>query len=443
VLLALPACGGVLVVGEAGPYRSIREAIARASAGDTIRVERGVWPGNLVIDKPLTLEGAGRPVIRGDGRDSVVTVLAPDTTIRNFVIEHSGGMLVDEDSGILLKADGARLEYNEFRDVLFGIYLYHSSRNILTGNTIRGRPELELGERGSGIHIWYSSENTITGNSVTDTRDGMYLEYASRSMIKDNRIYRLRYGLHYMFSDDNWFEDNVFYDNVAGAAIMYSRRIEFRRNAFVKNRGFASFGILFQDSRDCVAEDNLVADNAVGFFMEAQRTSTFRRNTVAFNDVAIRTFSNAAENTFRWNNFIGNLSPIEVIGKRTDNNWSDQGAGNFWTQYDGYDLNADGIGDVPFRIQNVFERLEGNYPRLRLYLMSPASQALAVSERMFPIIEGSREYDDAPLMKPVEMGRFPPLPVPERTHNGIGWPLVLPAAMVGISIVTMARGRRR
>jgi hypothetical protein len=64
-------------------------------------------------------------------------------------------------------------------------------------------------------------------------------------------------------------------------------------------------------------------------------------------------------------------------------------------------LNEDGIGDVQHKVQNVFEYLEGNYPRLRLYLHSPAAQALAMAEKMFPVVQGSAEVDAAPLMKPV------------------------------------------
>jgi nitrous oxidase accessory protein len=209
-----------------------------------------------------------------------------------------------------------------------------------------------------------------------------------------------------MFSDRNVFEDNLFSNNVAGAAIMYSNHIEFRRNAFVHNRGFSSFGILFQECNDLVAEENFIVDNATGIFMEALRRTTFRHNTIANNDVALQMFSNADDNIFTENNFIDNLSPLHLIGKDTSTKWSENGRGNFWSDYDGYDLNEDGRGDVPLKIQNVFQYMEGNHPRLRLYLYSPVARAMAVAEKTFPILRGSSEVDDAPLMKPVAL-RYP------------------------------------
>jgi nitrous oxidase accessory protein len=398
--LASGTSAAVLEVGVRRQFASLPDALAAARPGDVIRLGPGLYTGNLVIHTPITIEGEGRPVIRGSGSGSVISVLADACTLHGLVIEHSGNMLSDEDSGILLKSNGNRIESNEMRDVLYGIYLYHSDRNVVARNTIRGRPELGLGERGAGIHVWNSSENRIEDNLIRDTRDGMYLQNAYRSAIRRNRAFDLRYGLHYMFSDDNVFEDNVFHDSVAGAAIMYSKRISLRRNAFVRNRRFSAFGILFQDSDDCIAENNTVADNGVGLFLEALRNSKIRANLIASNDTAMQVFMSASRNTFEQNNFVANLSPIQMIGSRTDNAWNGATAGNYWSDYDGYDLNGDGIGDVPHRIENVFAHLEGDRPRLRLFFSSPAAQALAYAERNFPVLQASEEIDRLPLMKP-------------------------------------------
>ncbi len=404
LVLSTSAQGKTLTVGGAdASFQLIQQAIDAASNGDVIQVRAGTYTGNLILSKQVIIEGIGRPVLRGDGTGSVITILAPGCVVRGFIIEHCGGDLTREDSGILLKSPNNLIEDNELRDVLYGIYLYSSPGNTLRRNQIRGRPELEEGERGAGLHLWNSPDNIIEDNIISEERDGIYIQSCNGNQIRRNRVTNLRYGLHYMFSDLNVFEDNVFSNNVAGAAIMYSNKIEMRRNAFIHNRGFSSFGILFQECNDILAEDNFIVDNATGIFMEALRKTTFRRNTIANNDVALRMFSNSDANVITENNFLNNLSPLQLVGKRTTTRWSENGRGNFWSDYDGYDLNEDGRGDVPQKIQNVFEYMEGNHPRLRFYLESPAARALAVAEKTFPILRGSSEVDEAPLMKPVRM----------------------------------------
>jgi nitrous oxidase accessory protein len=395
-------------------FQTLTAALKAAQAGDTVEVQPGTYPGQYLFDKALTLIGVGKPVLRGTGQGSVVIITSDHCTLRGFVIEHSGSDLTGEDSGLLIKANDNLIEANELRDVLYGIYLYHASRNTLRGNVVRGRRALELGARGAGLHLWNSPDNTIVDNTISDARDGLYIQTSSGTLVQHNRVSRVRYGLHYMNSDDNRFEDNLFEYNVAGAAIMYSRRIELRRNAFAHNRGFSSFGILFQDCDEIVAEENFIIDNATGIFIEALRQSSFRRNVIAENDLALQMFSNADQTLFTENNFVENLSPLQVVGKRTNARWYVNGRGNYWSDYAGYDLDGNGIGDVPHKVQNVFEYLEGNYPRLRLYLNSPAAQALAAAEQSFPVLKGPSESDAAPLMQAVKL-QFPLAAMPLQT----------------------------
>lgn len=392
---------------RAGPgerFATILEAVHRAQPHDVIRVRGGTHVGDLVLDKTVHLTGEGRPVIRGSGKGSIITVRAPECVISGFRVEHSGNSLMDEDSGILLYSNGNQITDNELDDVLFGIYFYGSNGNTARGNTIRGRPRIEQGERGAGLHFWNCDRNHIEENVISGTRDGMYLQNASESVIRRNRIVQVRYGLHYMYSNGNVFEDNFFEDNVAGAAIMYSSRIQLRRNRFARNRGFSSFGILFQDSTDITVEQNIISDNATGIFAESLRSSTFRGNLISGNDTALEMFASVSGNEFTENNFVANLTPIRVIGRTTSTRWSKDGRGNYWSEYDGYDLDGDGVGDVPFQIRNLFEKMEGNHPRLRIYFQSPAAQALAAAERTFPIMRSAAEADPKPLMRPVDLG---------------------------------------
>lgn len=437
----LPTQAEVLQVGAGHSFKTINSAIAVAKAGDTIEVYAGIYAENVKIDKTLTIEGVGNPTIKGSGKGSVIEVTADNCKVSKIKVETSGGDLVNEDAGLLLRSSGNTVEDLELRDILFGIYLLNSANNKIRRNRIFGRTELESGSRGGGIHVWNSTHNVFEDNVVTEARDGMYIQNSSDNIFRRNRVFDLRYGLHFMNSDDNLFEDNVFYDNIAGAAIMYSKNIVLRRNTFVHNRGFSSFGILFQDCRECTIEENLILDNAVGLFLEASLNSTFRRNTVAENDVAMEIFASSENNTFVENNFINNMSPLTLIGKSTSTKWANDEGGNYWDDYDGYDLDTDGIGDLAHPIHNIFEYLEGNYPRLRIYLNSPAAQSLVAAEKAFPILKGTSELDRRPLMRPVKIDTVFP---PREASGSAKWLLLgFSVLMIGVALTAFMRGARR
>lgn len=422
----------------------VRAALASVSEGDTIIVPAGLHPGNLIVEKRLVLIADGQVTLRGDGTGSVVTITADSCVLRGFRIERSGRDLMHEDAGILICSNGNLIEQNNLSDILFGIYLLEADGNVVRNNTVIGRSELDLGQRGSGIHIWNSHRNAFSGNIISHARDGFYLQYAHHTHIERNEVHSLRYGLHYMYADSNVFLHNTFYDNVAGAAVMYSRGIKIRHNAFVRNRGFASFGILFQDCHGMVVDSNVVADNVVGMFFEATTGNLFRHNVIAQNDAALQMFQNSVRNTFTENNFIDNLTPLLLVGKRTEAVWSHDGRGNYWSSYDGYDLDGDGVGDIPMKVQNVFQFLEGQYPNVRLYLYSPASQALAVAAQAFPIIAINTEQDDFPLMQPVRLGGMPAVQLAQRPDHtsASGWIIGPVSGVVMLGVAVVRRFRR-
>jgi nitrous oxidase accessory protein len=243
-----------------------------------------------------------------------------------------------------------------------------------------------------------------------------------------------------MWADSNTFLGNSFHDNQAGAAIMYSKSIRMRRNMFRENRGFSSYGILFQDCHGLVADSNIIADNGIGMFLEASTENLFRHNTIARNDVAFQMFQNSTGNVFTENNFIDNLSPLVTVGKRTGSHWSLEGRGNYWSSYRGYDLDADGIGDVPMKIQNVFEFLEGRNPSARLYLYSPAAQALSVASDAFPILDQTTEIDPYPLVRP----HGPPEEGKPADGPDAHWALFSAAGLLagGVTYLHVARKKR-
>jgi nitrous oxidase accessory protein len=415
----------------------LQATIDRAAPGATVEVGPGTYAGDLYIDRPVTLVGRGRPLLLGSGGGSVVRVRAPDVTVEGLDIDgREGGDLAKDTSGIHVAAPRAVLRNDRIRGAVFGIYLREANGVRVEGCAIRGIPGRDAGEKGSGVHIYDTDGYTVTGNTIEDVRDGIYIQSAGHGFIAKNVARDLRYGLHYMFSDDNVFEDNLFENGAAGTALMYSRRITFRRNRFLHNRGFASVGLLFKTCDDVVAEDNLIADNARGIFLEGSYRNRFERNVIAESDTGIVLFDSCGENVFRDNAFVANLTPLTLVGRRTDTDFN----GNYWSENDEPDLDGDGRSDRPYTLTNVFDHLRGNLTAADLVARSLAATALGAAERTLPVLRRIEAEDKRPLVRAPQLPDVPRAGAERRRADAKG--LVASALTLGLGLGVVVLGQR-
>jgi nitrous oxidase accessory protein len=155
------------------------------------------------------------------------------------------------------------------------------------------------------------------------------------------------------------------------------------------------------------ASSNLVLDNSRGIFMNNTDTSRIENNDVVDNDLAIQLNGGCDDNVFARNNFINNLTELLLDVSDRETKWADEAGGNHWSNYQGYDLDRDGIGDVPFGIQNVFQVMESKVPEVRFYLLSPAAEVLRAAERALPILNLGDARDPKPLMQVVDNTEVP------------------------------------
>jgi nitrous oxidase accessory protein len=420
--------------GEASPLQARIDA---AAAGDTIVVEPGEYRGDLVLDKPLTLLGQGRARLLGSGRGSVVRIRAAGVTLEGFEIDgQGGGDLGRDSSGIHTSAPGTVIRGCQISGSLFGIYLREANGCVVERCSIRGIRGRDAGEKGSGIHVWNTRGFTLSGNELVDVRDGLYIQSSSEGAIRDNRVRDMRYGIHYMFSDDNVFEDNTFENGAAGAALMYSRRIAFRRNRFLRNRGFASVGLLFKACDDVVAEDNLIADNARGIFLEGSTRNLFQRNVVAGADSALVIYDSSADNRFLGNSFVGNMTPLTLSGTHTDTLFR----GNYWSENHEPDLDGDGRSDRPYRLSSVFDHFRSNLTAADLFSDGFAGMALGAAERAFPVLQAVPVVDDAPLVQPPVLADVPLPPAPTARAHLLGLVGSLVGLVLGVGVLLRGSG---
>ena len=414
----------------------LQTRIDRANPGDRIVVDGGVHEGDLIVDKLVFLSGRNRPLLRGSGRGSVVRVRAAGVIVEGFDIDGGGtGDLGKDTSGIHVAAPRATIRDCRIRGALFGIYLLGADDATVDANVIEGIPGRDAGEIGSGIHVWNSHRFRLTANTISRTRDGFYIQSSTHGRVTNNRASDLRYGLHYMFSDDNVFEDNVFERGAAGAALMYSQRLAFRRNRFVRNRGFASVGLLLKACDDVVAEDNLIADNARGVFLEGSYRNRFLRNTIAMSDTALVIYDSSGGNVFEGNSFIGNLTPLTLSGKRTDTRFER----NYWSDHREPDLDGDGIADRPYRLSSVFDHLRSNLTAADLFSQSAAAAALGAAERAFPVLDPIPVLDRLPLARPPRQDGVPGHANPAASPRLAG--LIAPA-LLAAGVGVLFGGRR-
>jgi nitrous oxidase accessory protein len=397
----------------------LQERIDAAKPGATITVSIGSYQGPVTIAKAIKLVGKGQPVIDGDGRGSVVSVIADGVEIRGFRIVGSGINLMKDEAGIHVTGNDVAIVGNVIEDALHGIYLKQCKGFRVSGNTIKGKTTLppverptsetiatdgaeycaplNVNSRGNGIHLWNSSGGELDGNVITDTRDGMYFSFTRDTRVRANRISGVRYGLHYMYSDSNVFEGNSFQDNAAGAAIMYSKKLIVRGNRFHASRGFRAYGLLLNSVDETRLERNFITKNTVGIYLENNNNNLITGNEIKNNYIGIRMTASSNDNGFSRNRFAGNLHPAELAGQNDSNRWSIAGVGNYWQSSSPVDLDGDGIGELPHREVDLLGGMRRELPMVSLLSGSPALKLLEFGERHVPLPGADAIEDPAPL----------------------------------------------
>ncbi len=428
------------------PAEDLAAAVAQAQPGDTIEVTGGVYTGNLIVDKSLTLIGIEEPVLDADFFGTVVTITAPDVTLRGFTVRHSGDKLLTDDAGVNVGAPGALIEDNIIDDVLFGIYVHSGANAVLRGNHITGK-ELDIARRGDLIRIWDSDDVLVENNVTVNGRDAV-LWYSERLTLRGNEFTHGRYGLHFMYCDDAVIEGNQLTHNSVGAYMMYGRRVILRDNLFAFNRGPSGYGLGLKDMDDTIITGNRILDNRVGAFVdgsprELTSIGVLEGNLFGYNDIGMEMLPSVRRNQIRDNSFIENEQQVVISGggQLVANEWSVGGRGNYWSDYAGYDANGDGLGEIEYRAERLLDSLIGRQPELRLFLYSPVVNAVDFAARAFPLVRPQPVLvDEHPLTQPPLPANAP---TPQAADEGALWPVfILPLGLLALFIV-MRAGRRR
>ncbi len=391
--------GNTIEVCRSCEISSIQKAIDTALKFDTIHVKHGIYKEhNIVVDKPLVIIGERFPKVDGELKGEVITIISDSVVIDGLFVINVGTSYTEDYAAIRVKkASHFEIKNVVLEKLFFGIYLEKANDGRLYHNKIIG-DAIEEYNSGNGIQLWYSHNIIIEHNYVQHVRDGIYLEFSHNCIIKNNESSNnIRYGLHFMFSNDDEYINNVFENNGAGVAVMFSKRIKMIQNTFKENWGSASYGLLLKEINDAEISKNIFAKNTIGINIEGSNRVKYHNNSFQNNGWAVKVRGACYSNIFTANNFLYNSFDVSYNSKINDNVFDR----NYWNKYTGYDLDKDGIGDVPYRPVKLFSYIVNRTPETIILLRSLFIDIIDFSEKVSPAFTPNKLVDKNPKTKKI------------------------------------------
>ena len=403
------------------PTDDLQKMINASQDGDTLNLSAGQYFGNFVITKQITLRGSSEKgsIIDAQGKGHALTLKNSHITIDSLTIVNWGDDLTEQNSGIYSnekvglssdkkKATGLVIKNNTLSGDGFGIWLNHVTQAKIFNNKIKGNLALRSADRGNGIQVANVTHSHVFKNEAYEVRDGVYVISSQNNIIENNSMHDLRYGIHYMYSYDNTVKDNTAYNTRAGYALMSSRRLIITGN---KTTDSEDYGFLLNFITQSTISNNHIKnvwtkpENKVlgrdgkGLFVYNSGFNTLENNIIDTAEIGIHLTAGSENIKIYGNSFINNPTQVKYVSN-TKQEWSKDGRGNYWSNYLGWDMDNDGIGDAIFEPNDGIDKLVWQYPEMKMIMDSPAILILRWVQKQFPVLKPPGVKDSYPIMTP-------------------------------------------
>jgi len=383
----------------------LQEAIDTASPYDTLKLNKGLYQGNVVIDKPLTIVGKeDGVVIRGDRNGSVISIRSSFVTLKNLTITHSGENFFSIDSAIQMShAKACVVDNCTLKDTLYGIDMNMVSDSNISNNHITSNGK-EIEFRGNALKLYYAHHNHFLNNTIVQVKD-VTLNYSNHNVFEKNRFENNRFATHLSLSHDNLFKNNFYQYNSVAIMLMGAKDTMIVGNQILSSKGAAGIGAVIKGVSNFHFEQNRVKFNAKGLYIDGgekdrsiKKGKDIKRylinNEIAYNKEAIHFHQSIKNNLIRGNRIVDNIDDI-VKDLPSEPSTSNTVEHNYWDKYEGFDRDGDNIGDTPHQIYQYADSLWEYHPKLKFFYASPLMSLLNFMSRLAPFIEPNLLLEDS------------------------------------------------
>jgi nitrous oxidase accessory protein len=368
----------------------LNKLLRNLKPGDTLKLKPGFYTGPATLTVPnVVIDGGGKATISAMGNETALYIKANNVTIQNIHFTNTGDSHDRLDAAIkIVEANHVIVQNNLIDESLFGVDLYKSNYCIVQHNDISSIKAKPLALKGDAIRLWYSTHNQIKHNYWHNVRD-MVVWYSSDNLFEHNKGIGNRYSIHFMYSHNNRIHNNEFYNNSVGVFLMYSEQTIMTSNLIQGSVGATGMCLGLKETSSNQILNNRFLYSAYGIHFDVspfvrEKINTIDGNEIAFCNVGMLFHSDLEGNLLKSNILHNNLTQVYTRGNTANNNTFE---GNYWSDYQGYDIDGDNTGDVPYRLYSYSEHLWDFNKNVKFFWGAPILEVLDFLERLAPFSE--------------------------------------------------------
>ncbi|MBD8036297.1 right-handed parallel beta-helix repeat-containing protein [Solibacillus sp. A46] len=363
---------------------SLQQLIDETSPNSTLYLKNKTYEGPVTITKPITIIG---------DKETKIMSLSTGITIADTNNITLQAIQFETEQAPVLVEDSEEIEFKNLNLIIDenGMEFYRVKNVTLSDLKIEGRKEGHFSKKPNGISLFEGEQITVKKLSVQNVQDGMYFEKTKNVDVQHTIVEDGRYGLHFMYGTNIQLQHNTVKNNVSGMTIMVVENAYIAHNQIERQLQLNSNGMYLYDIEEAQITNNIFKENTTATIWNQVKNTAFSKNMFQSNGTVIHSRRSptvtVTENEFQGNILTARSDEIGFVLNR-----------NHYDDYNGYDFNADGLGDTDYHSFTSFGQWMVRKPVYQYYVESPSVTLLNKLDQQLSDTQNMVLVDKNPLM---------------------------------------------